>query len=503
MAAQLQHGGRSLWLVLILMSAHRSWSHARVWDAEELPRLLHDQSSLSDGTEDSSVTTSGCSAKAEPRIYVYDALPAEFTTPPNLKRNAKELYARIRASDHFETNGSCADYFLLRHYSAQDKGKAVRMFEHIAAAYPWWNATRNRTRHLLYLPHDHGPGDAVYGLPISRGQEPLSSLRVNPYSYERDVGFLVLNGVDDRLKGGQVRSRCRSCFAPGVDIRLPTPPGHVCGPLCGGTTLEQLRSLSPWARPPAERAAALQRTRRVRFYWAGSVRRRRSARDQLVRYHGNRTGWVVRATPKPERRADGTRVRAGKANGVPPLAATMADADFCGSPVGMYDGDSDRYLPAMLYGCVPVFFHAREARPFDEVLEWANFSVVLGEEEVPELHRRLQAITQAETVRMRTAIGEVVERMLYTTFLRARRGSRERALLREDGQSDAFSGLIDVLRSRLQAAPAAHTGTVEAPSLATRGRGVSDTIRARPTVQHPSILAPERERGRAPPSIDG
>lgn len=32
----------------------------------------------------------------------------------------------------------------------------------------------------------------------------------------------------------------------------------------------------------------------------------------------------------------------------------MGNSEFCLSPLGQYEGDSDRYLPALLYGCVRI-----------------------------------------------------------------------------------------------------------------------------------------------------
>eukprot|EP00966_Prymnesium_polylepis_P248179 5738413-Prymnesium_polylepis.1 len=36
------------------------------------------------------------------------------------------------------------------------------------------------------------------------------------------------------------------------------------------------------------------------------------------------------------------------------MGRAMSRADYCYSPLGWDNGDSDRYLPAVLHGCVPV-----------------------------------------------------------------------------------------------------------------------------------------------------
>ena len=45
------------------------------------------------------------------------------------------------------------------------------------------------------------------------------------------------------------------------------------------------------------------------------------------------------------------------------LAAAMAAARFCFSPRGWDMGDSDRYLPAVLRGCVPLMSDRVEGMP--------------------------------------------------------------------------------------------------------------------------------------------
>ena len=48
------------------------------------------------------------------------------------------------------------------------------------------------------------------------------------------------------------------------------------------------------------------------------------------------------------------------------LATAMAAAHFCFSPRGWDMGDSDRYLPAVLHGCVPVMSDRVEGMPLQE-----------------------------------------------------------------------------------------------------------------------------------------
>ena len=64
---------------------------------------------------------------------------------------------------------------------------------------------------------------------------------------------------------------------------------------------------------------------------------------------------------------------------------TMAQSDFCFAPPGQSNGDSDRYLPAILYGCVPVFADDSEYGPFAEVIPWDAISLRVGNKVSPTL----------------------------------------------------------------------------------------------------------------------
>ncbi|KAJ1621470.1 hypothetical protein T492DRAFT_355769 [Pavlovales sp. CCMP2436] len=85
----------------------------------------------------------GCSPTApRPRVYVYD-LPSEFRAPHNNWRGPTLLLGRLVASPYYERDGGCADFFVLPHFGGAnaDPRKTVRMFKHIALAWPWWNAS--------------------------------------------------------------------------------------------------------------------------------------------------------------------------------------------------------------------------------------------------------------------------------------------------------------------------------------------------------------------------
>ena len=58
------------------------------------------------------------------------------------------------------------------------------------------------------------------------------------------------------------------------------------------------------------------------------------------------------------------------------FAEQMSQTKFCLSAPGLRGGDSDRYLPAILFGCIPVLLPEDDVMPFqDDVIPWDKFSV--------------------------------------------------------------------------------------------------------------------------------
>lgn len=395
-------------------------------------------------------------ALPRPRVYTYP-LPTEFHTPRIGWRDVQGFFRRLRSSPYAETDGNCADFFAINHFAGANESLLLRMFHHIVTAYPYWNRTADRglARHLLYLPCDHGPSDCSYERPMHlERKEVLNQLGINPVARRRNTIFLVLNGLEDRRTVGS-RTTCRCCFSPGLDIRLPTPHHHLCGPLCGYREAE-LRTHSVWALARAEQEEALRGRRPVRFFWAGSARRPNDARHELLRHHGRREGWRVLSLAKVK-----TGRHPGGLPGLPPPTATrpfipreMSQADFCGSPPGWDGGDSDRYLPAILFGCIPVFFSTREARPLEELtdMRWDQISVRIDLQDIAQLHERLGKFTDDQVVAMRLAMRDAWPRLLFSSY------SKRPLLHTKNGSADAFEGIMQVLRQRLRRQPGVSGG---------------------------------------------
>ena len=133
--------------------------------------------------------------------------------------------------------------------------------------------------------------------------------------------------------------------------------------------------------------------RELLFFWGGASRHRgENIRRDLWKYQANTTGFYVPISTF------------GAGRNVPPNAQTasvsfdywMPRSVFCGSPPGWDGGDSNRYLPALVHGCIPVFLLEVEALPFEETVDWSNSAVRVRREDIPTLDRILRAIPPSE-----------------------------------------------------------------------------------------------------------
>ena len=120
--------------------------------------------------------------------------------------------------------------------------------------------------------------------------------------------------------------------------------------------------------------------------WAGRGSKG-GARGDLLRFHQERRDWLLHDTRNQDpQHAAKPRCAVGSMCPVYPLATAMGRADlsnpdwmpramalsdFCYAPLGQSDGDSDRYLPAVLYGCIPIFAQEHEALPLEEGVDWS------------------------------------------------------------------------------------------------------------------------------------
>jgi hypothetical protein len=410
--------------------------------------------------------------RARPRVFWYPTPIEPYTRLVSWRTGF--LRAAFRRSRYHTERGECADAYLIAHQEGaagpRSTAHVVRMFEHLARRWPWWNQTRG-SRHFLLSPCDHGPKDCLFNGHLYPGPAYQGSrsagyrivaggldvpMAIAPRGKHRTLGFVQLNG-----------DPAAASFHHGVDVRIPTPEGHACGPFCGMSEATRsnhteatllLRELSLWSmtRPAAQAEEMLRSTRPIALFFGGRSAKG-GARGALFRAHLNRSDFFLYdrggryATPRA------AAIASRDANWFP---RAMASSTFCFVPLGANEGDSDRYLPAVLLGCIPVFIGEDEP-PFADVLPWERFSLRVHPTQVASLHTLLANYTHEQVVAMRLAMRRVWPRLLWTKALRQGLLGRPKAsstgtsiridsYLGEDGEVDAFETLVELLRIRTE-----------------------------------------------------
>lgn len=411
-----------------------------------------------------------------PRVFWYPSPIAPYT-----RTNAWRLgfLSRLfRLSRHYTTRGECADFFFIanqeRTYARGERRSTSdvgAMLSELIHKWQWWNAT-NGHRHFLSSPCDHGPRDCMYS-----GRHALVPPSIQPRSRNRTLGYLMLSGDPS----GALFQRLN-------DIRLPTPEGHTCGPFCGMSEAVRsnhtaatllLRGLSPWTRgrSAAEAEVMVNERRPITLFFAGRLIGQSGMRALIFRHHARTPGFVLHDTSgrypnQPQQSLGsfagggggpaGTSYAAAASNTSAPnwFVHSMARATFCYSPLGGHGGDSDRYLPAVLYGCIPIFCDD-DVPPLAQVIRWERFAILnVRASHLPHLHETLANISHERIVEMRRAMSEEWPRLLWTSALRHGLLGRPRAAsagssivlnsyLGEDADSDAYASLLEVLRRRM------------------------------------------------------
>ncbi|KAF3329015.1 putative glycosyltransferase [Carex littledalei] len=90
----------------------------------------------------------------------------------------------------------------------------------------------------------------------------------------------------------------------------------------------------------------------------------------------------------------------------------MKSSKFCICPMG-YEVNSPRIVEAIYNGCVPVIIADHFVLPFDEVLNWGEFSVVVLERDIPKLKEILVGISQKRYMDLWMNVNRVQRHFLW------------------------------------------------------------------------------------------
>ena len=399
----------------------------------------------------------------KPKIYVYD-LPDELRAKAdNLSGGDKEraLAERVKNDPEFYTaDAATADYYWI-------PGQGHVFVDYIKSKFPYWNQTvaAKQARHIMVTLHDGGPGEvfAEHNLGTNPTQVKFFPPDMDPESSERNIIFLMWNGRRDIYpKEDHKDYRCGVCFHVGLDIQIPTME-NVCGPLCSGISIHELRNSSVWYGNRSNDFAT--KPRRHRMFFVGtspSYKADGTGRGTFFVNHYNDSRYVVAGRGHPHHHPDLYTKRVT-------TSMAMPHSDFSFSPLGVNGGDSDRYVPAVLYGSVPVLLNSSvlghqprtgvpQALPLEEVIDWSSFSTLVDEHSLDSLDKHLDCLTPKLPM-MRQAMKNVWENLLWTSIYSgiyknpkssypSVHNTRD-SYLGESGKNDAFEKLMQVLGSRI------------------------------------------------------
>ena len=388
-----------------------------------------------------------------PRIYIYE-LPKELETKfvrsvfgsdrhLAMLRTIKTICTNESDICHWTKDGNLADYFWV-------PGLGSVVLDWVRAHHPWWNETRStgQARHLMMTTHDLGAAEMYWRLDQGHAGKGTIDPEYDPISVNRTICYLQYHGLMD---GGGSRMGCGVCFQQGKDIMLMKGEG-VCGPMCG-FSLEDLRNTSVWGSRGkwsgnSTGASDIDKRRDRLLYFTGSagkipVKEDGTGRGSLYHFYHN-----------------DSRVRVA-INGIYPRRVKnheeMLSSDFCYSPLGVRQGCTDRYIPSVLMGCVPVLMNSTcpgnncrisfgHALPLEEVIDWSKFSTLADEYQLDKLAEQLECLTP-RLKEMRMEMGKVWEQVLWTKTSLSH--VRPGPYLGESGANDFFNTLMRVLASRI------------------------------------------------------
>lgn len=223
----------------------------------------------------------------------------------------------------------------------------------IAAKYPYWNRTHGRD-HFLVACHDWGP----YALTM---HEELTKNTMKALCNADVSEGIFTAGQDVSL--------------PETTIRSPKRPLRNVG---GGIRVSQ--------RP-------------ILAFFAGNMHGR--VRPTLLKYWHNKDDDMKIYGPLP----------IGISRKMT-YVQHMKSSKYCICPMG-YEVNSPRIVEAIYYECVPVIIADNFVLPFNEVLDWSAFSVVVAEKDIPKLKEILLAIPLRRYLTMLANLKTVQKHFLW------------------------------------------------------------------------------------------
>ncbi|CAL9056048.1 probable glycosyltransferase At5g03795 [Musa acuminata AAA Group] len=222
----------------------------------------------------------------------------------------------------------------------------------IAAMFPFWNKTRGAD-HFLVACHDWGPYTTTQ-------HEELCKNTIKALCNSDASEGIFIRGRDVSL--------------PETTIRDPKKPLRYVG----GNRVSQ---------------------RSILAFFAGNMHGR--VRPILLKYWGDKDEDMRIYGPLPNRVSRQMS-----------YVQHMKASKFCICPMG-YEVNSPRIVESIYYECVPVIIADNFVLPFEELLDWSAFSVVVAEKDIPNLKNILLGISLRRYIRMHTCVQKLQKHFLW------------------------------------------------------------------------------------------
>ncbi|XP_014510406.1 probable glycosyltransferase At5g25310 [Vigna radiata var. radiata] len=223
----------------------------------------------------------------------------------------------------------------------------------IAAKYPFWNRTHG-SDHFLVACHDWGPYTVT-------GHNELA---------KNAIKALCNADLSERI------------FVEGRDVSLPETTIRV--------PRKPLRNLG------GNRASL----RPILAFFAGSMHGR--VRPTLLKYWGIGNDEDMKIYKRLPLRVSQKMS----------YIQHMKSSKYCVCPMG-FEVNSPRIVEAIYYECVPVIIADNFVLPFNEVLEWSAFSVLVAEKDIPRLKEILLSIPIRKYLTMQNNVKMVQKHFLW------------------------------------------------------------------------------------------
>ncbi|KAH7353004.1 hypothetical protein KP509_19G074700 [Ceratopteris richardii] len=404
--------------------------------------------------------------KRHPLIYIYD-LPPEFNSHLLEGRHWRyecvnrlydqenttfwtsqlygaeiALYESLLNSPHRTLNGEEADFFYvpvlgacliaradetphlnmknfmgLRSYITLDLFRQA--YFHISQSYPFWNRTAGRD-HIWFFSWDEGacyaPKEIWNSMMLVHWGNTNAKYNYSTTCYLADSW----NAIPITDRGDHV------CFNPQKDLVMPA-----------------------WKLPDPDLV--------TKRYWE----RTKAQRKILFYFNGNLGNAYEYGRPE-ENYSMGLRQKLAKVFGSSPTkdgllgrqvtqdvivtnrrsnhySEELASSKFCGVLPG--DGWSGRMEDSILHGCIPVIIQDGIQLPYENVLEYRDFTVRIEEEKIPQLVQILRAINETELDMMFTVIKSIWQRFFYRDSVLKEAQRQKKYFNKSSHWASAFSTL--------------------------------------------------------------